>query len=320
MTTKSMIGKTALVTGSSTGVGFVTARALAERGATVLMVSRDPERAAAARDAVSSVATGPAPRVLLADLSSMDSVRALASDVGAQCKQLDVLVNNAAGVFRRREMTVDGVEKTLATNHLAPFLLTNLLLDRVRSAPAGRIVNVASESHASTIDWENLESERGYNFFKAYLLSKACNLLFTYELARRLAGTPVTVNAVSPGPTMTSFGRGEGGALAFMRAMMRLFRLIGIASTPERGARTMIHLACSDDVAGVTGRFFLRGRERKTRPITYDADVAARLWRMSEALSLPDHPVAHPRILPRIPEREGLARRRDRARKPLADG
>jgi NAD(P)-dependent dehydrogenase (short-subunit alcohol dehydrogenase family) len=138
----------------------------------------------------------------------MDSVRALADNLCARCDHLDVLVNNAAAVFRRREMTVDGIEKTLATNHLGPFLLTNLLVDRVRSAPAGRIVNVASESHASAIDWDNLEGERGYNFFRAYLLSKACNLLFTYELARRLAATAVTVNAVSPGPTMTSFGRG----------------------------------------------------------------------------------------------------------------
>jgi NAD(P)-dependent dehydrogenase (short-subunit alcohol dehydrogenase family) len=284
MTAVSMARKTALVTGSSAGVGFVTARALAERGATVLMVSRDPDHAAVALEAVRAVATGPAPRVLLADLSSMDSVRALASSVRGQCDHLDVLINNAAAVFRRREMTVDGIEKTLATNHLAPFLLTNLLLDRVRSAPAGRIVNVASESHASEIHWDNLEGERGYNFFRAYLLSKACNLLFTYELARRLAGTAVTVNAVSPGPTMTSFGRGEGGPVVLLRALMRVLRFVGIAGTPERGARTMIHLACSDEVEHVTGRFFVRGRERRTNRITHDADVAARLWRASEAL------------------------------------
>jgi NAD(P)-dependent dehydrogenase (short-subunit alcohol dehydrogenase family) len=284
MTMASMAGKTALVTGSSAGVGFVTARVLAERGATVLMVSRDPERAAAALEAVRALATGQAPRVLLADLSSMESVRALAANVRAQCDHLDVLVNNAAAVFRRREMTIDGIEKTLATNHLAPFLMTNLLLDRVRSAPAGRIVNVASESHASAIDWDNLESERGHNFFRAYLVSKACNLLFTYELARRLAGTGVTVNAVSPGPTMTSFGRGEGGPVVLLRALMRVLRFVGIAGTPERGARTIIHLACSDEVAGVTGRFFVRGRERRTNRVTYDAGVAARLWRASEAL------------------------------------
>jgi NAD(P)-dependent dehydrogenase (short-subunit alcohol dehydrogenase family) len=248
------------------------------------MVSRDPDRAAAAREAVDAVATGPAPRVFLADLSSMDSVRKLASDVRAHCTQIDVLVNNAAAVFRRRETTVDGIEMTLATNHLASFLLTNLLLDLVRRAPAGRIVNVASESHASAIDWDNLESERGYNFFSAYLLSKACNLLFTYELARRLVGTPVTANAVSPGPTMTSFGRGEGGAVVLLRVLMRVLRFVGIASSPEDGARTMIHLASSDEVAGVTGRFFLRGRERRSNRITYDASVAARMWIASEAM------------------------------------
>ena len=123
------------------------------------------------------------------------------------------MVNNAAGVFGRREVTADGIEKTLATNHLAPFLLTNLLLDLIRRAPAGRIVSVASESHAAAIDWNNLQSHRGYNFFKAYLLSKTCNILFTYELARRLADTRVTANAVSPGPTLTNFARDQGGAL-----------------------------------------------------------------------------------------------------------
>jgi NAD(P)-dependent dehydrogenase (short-subunit alcohol dehydrogenase family) len=280
----SMTGKTVLVTGASTGVGFATARALARQAAAVIMVSRDPVRGEAARHAVQAVATGPAPRLLLADLSSLQAVRALASDVSSQCDRLDVLINNAAGLFRRRGVTVDGIERTLATNHLAPFLLTNQLLDVVRRAPAGRIVNVASSSHASAIDWNNLESQRDYNFFRAYVLSKACNILFTYELARRLSGTKATANAVSPPPTMTSFGRGEGGALAFMRGTLRVLSSVGIASTPEQGAQTIVGLACSDAFAGATGRFFLRGRERKTKPITYDAEVAARLWRVSEAL------------------------------------
>jgi NAD(P)-dependent dehydrogenase (short-subunit alcohol dehydrogenase family) len=279
-----MAGKTVLVTGASTGVGLVTARALAERGAAVMMVSRDPHRGAAALAAVQAVAKGPATRLLLADLSSPRAVRALADEVHAQCSQLDVLINNAAGLFRRREVTADGIEKTFATNHLGPFLLTTLLLDRLRGAPAGRIVNVASSSHASSIDWENLQSQRGYHFFKAYVLSKTCNILFTYELARRLANTRITVNAVSPPPTMTDFGRGQGGLLAVMRGLLRLFTFLGIASTPDRGARTIVDLACSEGMASTTGRFFLRGRDRKTKPITYDTAVAARLWQISEAL------------------------------------
>jgi retinol dehydrogenase 12 len=283
-TRASMAGKTVLVTGASTGVGFVTARAPAERGATMLLVSRDPERGAAARAAVQAAAKGPAPRLLLADLSSLLAVRALASDVRGQCSELDVLVNNAAGVFRRREVTADGIERTLATNHVAPFLLTNLLLDLLRRAPAGRIVNVASESHSGVIDWDNLQSQRGYNFFKAYVLSKTCNILFTYELARRLAETRVTANAVSPGPALTNFARGQGGALLVMRGFMHLLAFVGVAGTPERAARTIIHLASSKEVVGTTGRFFLRDRERKTRPITYDPEVAARLWQVSEAL------------------------------------
>ncbi len=278
-----MAGRTVLITGASTGVGFATARALAERGAGVLMVSRDPKRGEAALAAVQAVAKGPAPRLLLADLSSQAAVRALAGDVRANCSRVDVLVNNAAGLYRRREVTVDGIERTLATNHLAPFLLTNLLLDLVRSAPAGRIVDVASSSHASRIEWENLEGERGYDFFRAYALSKTCNILFTYELARPLAGTRVTVNAASPPPTLTDFGRGQGGALAAMRGLIHVLAFLGIAGRPERGARTIIHLACSEEVAGTTGRFFFRGRERKTKPITYDAEVAARLWQVSEA-------------------------------------
>lgn len=278
------VPQTVVVTGASSGVGLVTARVLAERGAAVVMVSRDPTRGAAARSIVAAAAAGPAPVLILADLSSQRAVRRLAADLCDRYERVDVLINNAAAFFRRRELTIDGIESNLATNHLAPFLLTNLLVDRIRVAPAARVVNVASESHSSSIDFDDLQSERNYHFFKTYVLSKLCNLLFTNELARRLRDTNVTVNAASPGPTLTSFGRGQGGMLGMLRVVMRVFAFLGIASTPERGARTIIRVATAPELAGVTGKFFARNGERETKPITHDAAAAARLWTVSEQL------------------------------------
>ena len=271
-----------LVTGANSGVGFVAARKLAELGAAVIMVCRNPVRGNSARKQIAKVATGSPPTLLLCDLSSQASIHELASEVHARFSRIDVLLNNAGAIFARRQMTDDGIEKTFAVNHLAPFLLTNLLLDLVRAAPAGRILTVASESHSGTLEFDNLQGERHYNFFGAYNRSKLGNILFTYELARRLEGTATTVNCLSPGPTVTPFGNNLTGLPALFPMLMK--KIPFLFHSPEKGAETSIYVAASPEVAGASGRFFLRCRESRTKKITYDAEVAARLWRVSENL------------------------------------
>lgn len=289
-----MFGKTVLVTGANSGVGLITARELAAMGASVVMVCRDPDRGARARDEVSLAAIGAAPELLLADMSSQSSVRALAQKLHQRFEKIDVLMNNAGAIFARRELTEDGIEKTFATNHLGPFLLTNLVLDLARASSAGRIVNIVSELYPSQLDFDNLQGEKSYGFLSAYTRSKLENIIFTFDLARRLQDTGVTVNCVSPGPSRTRFGDN-------MTGLPSLFPLLAKRLFPsaERGARTMIYLASSPDVAGVSGRFFMRQRVKETKPVTHDRDVAARLWRVSEDLvqlaNLPQSPVFGPR-------------------------
>jgi NAD(P)-dependent dehydrogenase (short-subunit alcohol dehydrogenase family) len=224
--------------------------------------------------------------LLIADLSSQVAIRNLAKEVDARFERLDVLMNNAGAIFARRELTVDGIEKTFAINHLAPFLLTHLLLDLVRAAPAGRIVTVAAEGFISTLDFNNLQSEKGHHFLAAYFRSKLENVLFTYELARRLEGTSVTTNCLSPGPTVTNFADNLQGMPALFHLILApMKRVPFLFYGAEKGAETQIYLASSPELAGISGRFFLRGRERRTKPITYDRGVASRLWSVSEALT-----------------------------------
>ena len=292
-----MQGKTVLITGANSGVGLATSLELAQFGATVIMVSRDVERGRTARAQVAKVATGPGPILLIADLSSQAAVRALAEEVRAQFAQIDVLINNAGAMFARRELSVDGIEKTFAINHLAPFLLTNLLLDLVSAAPAGRIITVSAELHSGFLDFDNLQGERIYHFLGAYNRSKLGNVLFTYELARRLKGTTVTANAVSPGPTMTRFGDNMRGLPGLFPRLMK--RIPFMLASPEKGAKTIVYAASSAEIAGVTGRFFLRSKEWRTKPITYNTEVAARLWKISEELTNADaqKAVAVPSVL-----------------------
>jgi NAD(P)-dependent dehydrogenase (short-subunit alcohol dehydrogenase family) len=274
-----MLGKAVLITGANSGIGFVTARELAKMGARVLMVCRDPGRGAHARVEVARVATGAAPELLLADMSSQQSVRALADDVRRRFQNIDVLINNAAGIFARREFTVDGIEKTFATNHLGPFLLTNLVVDLVRARSGGRIINVAAESPLSKLDFDNLDGEKSYGFLSAYFRSKLENVIFSIDLARRLQDSGVTVNCMSPGPTRTRFGDNmTGPASLFPFLLKRLF------PSPESGARTLVYLASSPEVDGISGRFFFRQRARSTKPVALNSEVAARLWRISAAL------------------------------------
>jgi retinol dehydrogenase 14 len=274
--------KAVLVTGANSGVGFATAKALADQGAAIIMVCRNKARGIAAKRDIEKAAKGPEPVLLTADLSSQAEIQALAEDVHSRFSRLDVLLNNAGAIFAQRELTADGIEKTFAVNHLAPFLLTNLLMDLLRAAQAARIVTVASESYAGSLDFTNLQGERHYNFLGAYARTKLCNILFTYELSRRLAGTKITANSMSPGPTVTRFGDNMTGVPALFPAIMK--RIPFLFAPPEKGARTLIQLASSQGTEGVSGRFFLRGRERRTQPITYDREAAARLWRISEQL------------------------------------
>jgi retinol dehydrogenase 12 len=274
-----MLGKIVLITGASSGIGLVTARELARMGAGVLMACRDAGRGARARLDVANAATGPAPELLLADISSQSAVRALAHDIRRRFAGIDVLINNAAAIHARRELTADGIERTFATNHLGPFLLTNLLLDLVCGGTGARIVNVAAETPLSRLEFDNLQGEKRYGFLSAYFRSKLENIIFTLDLAKRLQGTGVTVNCCSPGPTRTGFGDNmTGWPGLFPRLLKPLF------PSAEKGARTLIYLASSPEVAGVSGRFFLWQRARPTKPVTRDSEVAARLWRISAGL------------------------------------
>jgi NAD(P)-dependent dehydrogenase (short-subunit alcohol dehydrogenase family) len=278
-----MRDKVVLVTGATGGLGLETAKTMAGLGATIIMVGRNETRGVAARREVAKAATGAEPVQITADLLVQEAIRSLADEVHARFRRLDVLVNNAGAIFARRELTVDGIEKTFALNHLAPFLLTNLLLDLVRAAPAGRIVTVASHSYSSTLDFGDLQSERGHRPLAAQFRSKLENILFTYELARRLGGSNVTANCLSPGPTVTHFGDDLPGMPGFFFRIVK--RIPFLLQSVEKGAETQIQLASAPELAGVSGRFFYRGREMRTKPITYDRDVASRLWSLSEELT-----------------------------------
>jgi retinol dehydrogenase 12 len=274
-----MRGKVALITGASSGIGLETARALAAAGAGIVMVCRDRARAEAARAEIATA--GPRPRVLIADLASQPEIHSVADELRAAVDRIDVLVNNAGAIFERRVLTDDGIERTFALNHLAPFLLTNLVIDLLRDAPQGRVVTVASEAHSRTFDFDNLQGERSYRFFRNYAISKTANILFAYELARRLEPTSISSNAVSPGPTRTRFGDNMTGAAAwFPRIMKRMPFFV----SAEKGSRTAVWAASSPELAGVSGRFYMRCKERKSKPITRDVDVARRLWALSEEL------------------------------------
>lgn len=274
-----MQNKVVLITGGSSGIGRETALGLARLGAHVVLVGRDAARSAAAQREIQARSGNPAVDVLLADLAAQAEVRRLAAEVLARYPRIDVLINNAGGLYARRQLTVDGFEMTFALNHLAYFLLTNLLLDRLRASAPARIINVASQAHSGTLDFSDLQNARRYSGFRAYQLSKLANLLFTYELARRLAGSGVTVNAAHPGPVASGFGRNNG-------ALWRLgFRLIGpLMRSPAQGAATSIYLASAPELAGVSGKYFADCREARSSRDSHDPAAALRLWEASERL------------------------------------
>ena len=275
-------GKVVVITGANAGIGFATALGLAKQGAEICLVCRNADRGTAAMTAVAQVAATP-PALFIADLSSQRSICELAATLHQRLSRLDVLINNAGAAFARREFTVDGIEKTFATNHLAPFRLTRLVLDLIRRSSGGRIVNLTAGipvRRASFLD--NLQGEQHYGQFGAYRTSKVSNILFTYELARRLQGTGITVNCAHPGPVRTEFTQKAGGFLLRMSKLLR-----PIMRSPEVGARTPIFLAIDPAVATVTGGYFVNCRQRKSTAITYDRMIAEKLWEISERLTSP---------------------------------
>ena len=276
-----LTGSTCVVTGASSGIGEETALALARLGAHVVLVGRDEQRGRRALSAVAAAGSGDRePDLHLADFASLDAVRGLADELLRAHPRIDVLVNNAGIVNLHRELTDDGYEATFAVNHLAPFLLTNLLIDRLVESSA-RIVNVASEAHRfGRLSFDDLQSEERYASMRVYGTSKLANILFTAELARQLRETSATANSLHPGAVATRLGKNNGLLGRAVTTALSPFIL-----SPKRGAATSVHVAASAEVDGVSGRYFARCREKPPSAAAQDQETARRLWTVSCALT-----------------------------------
>jgi retinol dehydrogenase 14 len=275
-----MAGKTVLVTGATAGIGKATALGLARFGAHLAITGRDRERTENAARGIRAAAGGKVD-VFLADLSSQADVRRLAYEVLQTLPRIDVLVNNVGGYWNTRHVTADRLERTLALNHLAPFLLTNLLLERLKQSAPARVVTVSSHAHGmGQIDFDDLQGERSYSGARAYNQSKLANVMFTYELARRLQGTLVTANALHPGVVRTSFGAEDPAVV--QRLLVPFLR--PFLKTPAQGAVTSIHLASAPELEQVTGRFFAESKPKRSSKRSYDTATATRLWQVSADL------------------------------------
>jgi retinol dehydrogenase 14 len=278
-----MAGRTVLVTGGTGGIGKATALGLATMGAHLAITGRDRGRAESAAREIRAAGGGQVD-VFVADLSVQSEVRRLAEEVLRSLSRIDVLVNNAGGYWNTRHVTADGLERTFAVNHLAPFLLSSLLLHRLEQSAPARVVTVSSNVQAmGRIDFDDLQGARSYSGARAYNQSKLANVLFTYELARRLQASSVTANALHPGVVRTSFGTEDPGRVQrlftpFMRPFMK---------APARGAATSVHLASAADLEQVTGRYFAGSKPRKSAKRSYDEAAAARLWQVSAGLTAP---------------------------------
>jgi NAD(P)-dependent dehydrogenase (short-subunit alcohol dehydrogenase family) len=278
----SMQGKVCIVTGANSGIGKATALGLAQMGATVVMVCRNQSKGEEAQNEIKEKSENDAIDLMLADLSSQESIRQLAENFQQHYQQLHVLINNAGVANLTRRETVDGLEMTFVVNYLAPFLLTNLLLDKLKASTPSRIVNVSSESHQSGyIKMDDLELEKGYRLMRAYGQSKLALVLFTYELARRLQGAGVTANCLHPGFVATNIGQNGVGSVG--RSIVKLiFSRLGIS--PEEGAKTSIYLASSPEIEGITGKYFIKSIPVRSAPISYDETLQRQLWEESAKL------------------------------------
>ncbi|MGN6516176.1 MAG: SDR family oxidoreductase [Rhizomicrobium sp.] len=277
----SMHDKVVVVTGATSGIGEVAADRLAQKGARIVFIARDRERGEATRRHLRAIAGHTDHTVHYADLTRLAEQKRVAKEIADSEPQIDVLVNNAGAMFTTRQVTEDGLEKTFALNHMSYFVITNMLLDRLKATPHARIVSTASDAHkGAKLNFDDLQSEHGYSGFGVYGKSKLCNILFTRELARRLAGTGITANCLHPGFVATRFGQNNRGLMGGVIKIAQNFAL-----TPEQGAETIIWLADSDDANGKTGGYYDRkALAMPSRAAQDDAD-ARRLWDISAKIS-----------------------------------
>lgn len=276
-----MAERVCLVTGANSGIGKETAAKLAELGASVVMVCRNRERGEEAMAAIRKRSRSDSVELLLADFASLESVRALAKEYLEKHDSLHVLVNNAGVAVVRRSVTIDGFETTFQVDYLSHFLLTNLLLDALKKCAPSRIVNVSSASHYDGhLDLDDLQLARGYGVMKAYSRAKLAQVLFTYELSRRLEGTGVTVNCLHPGAVATNIWKSSLGPFSFLGNITKLFLI-----SPMAGAETPVYLASSQEIEEVTGKYFDRKREKKSAAESYDRELAGKLWTESERMT-----------------------------------
>lgn len=273
----SVNGKTILITGATNGIGLVTAHELAGLGAQIVIVSRNPQKCAQVAERIKQETGNLQVEYIAADLSTRDGVQHVAHEFKKRHTRLDVLLNNAGAIFVSRKLSKDGIEMTFALNHLNYFLLTALLMDILKASGPSRIINVSSDAHRSAkISFDDLQMQKGYDGLGAYCQSKLANILFTYELARKLEGTKVTANVLHPGLINTGFGKNNGLLMKFAMALLLPFQ----RKTAE-GARTSLYLACSPEVEGVTGKYFDDSKAIASSPASYNQDTAERLWQTS---------------------------------------
>jgi NAD(P)-dependent dehydrogenase (short-subunit alcohol dehydrogenase family) len=279
--TATMRDKIVMVTGANSGIGKAASLALAKMGATVVMVARNKERGEAARSEIIRKSQNNSIDLLLADLSSLESVRKLATDFREKYSELHVLINNAGLFNQRRRVTADGYENTFATNYLATFLLTNLQLGLLKASAPSRIINVSSVGHYNGhINFDDLNLEKEYGGWKAYGQSKLALVLFTHELAKKLQGTGVTINAVHPGTVATNIWSRPFGPVGFIMALPKLFM-----TSPEKGAETIVYLASSPDAKALSGEYLEKLKVKKSSDESYDEEIAQRLWDVSAKLT-----------------------------------
>jgi retinol dehydrogenase-12 len=280
-TNKTITGKLYMVTGATSGIGQAIARALTQRGAAVIIVGRNRQKSEATVRQIREQMGNPSVEYLLADLSAQKDIRQVAQQFMTQYQHLDVLVNNVGGDFLTRQESADGIEMTFALNHLSYFLLTNLLLTALERSPDARIVNVSSSQHqGATMNFDDLNGVKSYSGLRAYQQSKLANVLFTYELARRLEGTNITVNAFNPGTAATQLWTNNGFIGRLVRTWLNLR-----AQSPEAGAETGIYLATSPEVEGVTGKYLEKKQAIASSPASYDKAAAKRLWQISAEMT-----------------------------------
>jgi NAD(P)-dependent dehydrogenase (short-subunit alcohol dehydrogenase family) len=277
-----MHGKRVLITGGTGGIGRVAARALAQAGAEMILVGRSPTKGRDAAAEIAARAGAERASFLQADLSAQAEVRRVAEEIAGRWDRLDVLINNAGAMFGRRRESADGIEMTLALNHLSYYLLTRLLFGRLKAAAPARIVNVASGAHRrARLRLDDLQSRRRYRGFQVYSDSKLCNVLFTYELARRIDGSGVTANCLHPGFVATEIGTAHGVVPGLVWGLITRIAAI----TPEEGARTPVYLASSPEIEGVSGKYFDRCRPTPSSHASHDRETARRLWDISADLT-----------------------------------